>query len=95
MFIDHIEGTFLTPSGLSGDDITKFFIVLHSDNVADVYTDYNVIVEGRVNRDVRAGERIYVDDITDIESYRLEETSVRPDDAVICDEGGLEVWALL
>jgi hypothetical protein len=83
MFINQIEEAFLVPSGLSGDSITKFFIVLHSDNTADVYTNYNVIVEGRVNRDVRAGEHIYVHDITDIEGYRME-ISIEPDDAIIC-----------
>ena len=83
MFINQIEGAFLAPAGLSGESITKFFVVLHSDNTADVYTDYSVIMEGRLNRDIRAGEHIYVDDVTDIEGYRME-ISIEPDDAVIC-----------
>jgi hypothetical protein len=45
MYVNQIDAQFLTPAGIDGDAITHFFVAFHDNGAADVYTDYNVVVE--------------------------------------------------
>jgi hypothetical protein len=47
MFLNQIDESFLVPAGIDGDTVTKFLVVQHADNSADVYTDYSVILRGK------------------------------------------------
>ncbi|WP_433210472.1 hypothetical protein ACQP00_47970 [Dactylosporangium sp. CS-047395] len=84
MFVNQISDDFLQLAGLSGDSVTKFFIVQRPDGEADVYTDYPVIAQARVSRAVTKGDPLYVHDIGDIVSYRPEGITLEPTDTVIC-----------
>lgn len=84
LFVNQLSDDFLARAGINGDSITKFFVVQRPDGTADVYTDYGVIVQAQVNRDVKKGEPIYEHDISAIKGYRPEGVTLQPTDTVIC-----------
>ncbi|GAB3862608.1 hypothetical protein GCM10029963_69230 [Micromonospora andamanensis] len=84
MFINQISNDFLSKAGVSGDSITKFFVVQHVGGAADIHLDYAAIVQAQVNRDVKKGESIYEHDISAINGYRPQGIELKPTDTVIC-----------
>lgn len=88
MYINQLENLFLQPAQINGDTITHFFVLFHSDKTADVYTGYSRIrIEMNVTRKVAKGELVYINDISDVKRYEIEDieaTDFRTDDAVVC-----------
>ncbi|GGL12793.1 hypothetical protein [Mangrovihabitans endophyticus] len=83
-YVNQLEDGFLSPAGIRGDSITKFFALQHIDGSVELFTDYAAVVTARVNRDVAKGEDVFVHDISDITYYRVKDVEIRPDDVVIC-----------
>lgn len=84
LYVNQIEGAFLAPAGIVGDSITKFFAVQHANGVVELFIDYAATVKAKVNRNVAKGEEIFVNDISDISEYRINDVEIRPDDVVVC-----------
>lgn len=84
MFVNQIDDDFLTKAGIVGDSITKFFIVQRPDKTAEVYTEYGIIIEAQVNRDLKKGEPVYLADLSDIHAFKVEDIEITPGDVVIC-----------
>jgi hypothetical protein len=84
LYVNQLSGDFLARANIDGDSITKFLILQHQDGTADIYTDYAAVVRGKVSREVRSGEPVFVKDISSIERYEAAGATIQPTDAVIC-----------
>ncbi|MDY6948934.1 MAG: hypothetical protein SXG53_24840 [Pseudomonadota bacterium] len=81
LYINQIERDFLIPARLQGGGY-NFVVVLHPNNDADVYTEYQPTVTGKATRDIVAGEPVGVEDVRDISTYQVPGVAIGPGDRV-------------
>jgi len=86
MYIRQFDAIFLEPVGLSGDTLTHFFTVLHSDETADIYTNFSseVHIQAKINKDFSAGDPIHLSDVDSVLRYKIPNVTLATDDAIVC-----------
>ncbi|RPI19468.1 MAG: hypothetical protein EHM58_01275 [Ignavibacteriae bacterium] len=84
VWMRHITGIFLQQSPVLVTSISKFLILIHSNDKADVYiNDFEETSLAKVTRNIKAGEQVYVSDISDISDIKFPDIDVKPDDCII------------
>ncbi|MFJ6950066.1 hypothetical protein [Micromonospora aurantiaca (nom. illeg.)] len=83
LYINQIEQEFLAPARIHGGG-RNFVVVLHANNSADIYVDYQPIVTGEATRRIEAGEPVNVEDVRNISSYRIPGIEIIRGDRVVC-----------
>lgn len=75
---------FLNKTKFPTDYICKFLIVLHKNNIADIYiNDFIEQFRAKVKRNVKKGEGIFLHDISNITDLKFPDIQIKNDDAVI------------
>ncbi|BCB84437.1 hypothetical protein [Phytohabitans suffuscus] len=83
LYVNQIEQEFLGPARIFGGAL-GFLVVLHPDNVADIYTGYQPVVTGTATRDISAGDPVNVEDVRDISRYEIPDVEIVVGDRVVC-----------
>lgn len=89
-YIEQISNNFFSRLDLDINTIHSSLILIHEDGNADIYiNDFLEIVEAKVNRNVKRGEKVGKNDITDIRKLRFPEISINKNDSIIylCRKG--------
>lgn len=88
MYINQIDNSFLTPAGISGDLTTNFFIVMHPDAKADIYTDYDSVhIEMSLKdttKTIKKGSLVYAQDVGSIRQYKVDGIDFNEHDSIVC-----------
>jgi hypothetical protein len=86
LYINQLDGDFLTKAGVNGDSTSNFSVVQRPDGSADVYTRYSASVRVEATRELAAGEEVYEKDIniSTIDEFRPANLTLQKDDAFIC-----------
>jgi hypothetical protein len=82
MYMNQLDALFLQAAELNGDGLTHFIALIHEDETADIYTQYdNVFLEIEVKQ-VDQESTIY--NIENVRSYGIDGIVIKPSDAVVC-----------
>ena len=84
VWMKHITGLFLPEAQFPVISINKFLIVLHSNDEADIYiNDFAEISTVKVKKGIQEGEKVFVDDISEITDLKFQDIEIKKDDVVI------------
>jgi len=84
LYVSQLTDIYLSRIGGPVNSVSKFLVVHHPDNTADVFVnDFPELISVRVNRDMRAGEEIYKKDISDIQKVAFPGVEIDASDAVV------------
>ena len=84
VYIIQISNMFLAKKGILSDFVYKLLIILHENNVADVYiNDFREIIRAKVNKNIKKGEVVYIQNLTDITDLQFPDIKIQSTDAII------------
>jgi len=84
VWMKHISDLFFSKTSYKLELIYKFLIILHPNDDADIYiNDFQEISTAKVNKTIKAGEKIFVNDIDEIKELKFPDIEIKKDDAVI------------
>ena len=84
IYINQIINLFLSKAGIDYNFVNKFFIVLHKNDIADLYVnDFQEIINVKVNRNISKGEKVYQKDVSSIKEIKFPDIKILEDDVII------------
>jgi len=82
--ITEMGNIFLNKIPFSPDLVSRFLILLHDNDIADIYVnDFPEMQKIKVNKSIEKGEPVYRKDITDIKEVKFPGIKIRKTDVVI------------
>lgn len=83
-YMKQITNLFLNKAGLFVNQISYFLIILHADHSADIYiNDFTVLQKIRIKRSVKAGERVGIDNVADMDEITFPDILITDTDNII------------
>ncbi len=83
-YMNLIYNYYLSKTGMPARTIHRFVIVLHQDLKADIYlNDFQMMMHTRYKRKISIGEKVYINDIADIDQVSFPEVSISEKDCII------------
>lgn len=84
IYINQISNIFLKKAGFEGDRVSKFLILIHKNNTADIYVhDFPESLSVKVNKKIKKGGKVFYKDISDIGEIKFPGIEIKKTDAII------------
>lgn len=85
LYIENLFGYFISDRAISMDSVRQFVFVQHADSSVDVYfDDLDLKLEVMPKRPVKAGQKVYWNEIGDVRSLSFPRIPLREDDSIAC-----------